>query len=110
MARREARFTWRALVSGPWNGQVLFNNLVASVLSWTDTSIEVYVPSGATTGPVTVVKSGISSPGVTFTVEGPPTVSGIEPTIGNVNSTFTVTGTGFGATRAASRSMASLPE
>ena len=87
---------------GAWNGQVSFNGLNGYIVTWADTSIQVVVPSGATTGPVTIVKSNVTSNGVEFAVEGPPTISGIEPAVGNVNSAFTITGTGFGATQESS--------
>ena len=83
-------------------GQVYFNGINAYVVAWSNTSIQVAVPSGATTGPVTIAESGVTSPGVTFSVEGPPTISSIEPTVGNVNSTVTINGTAFGATQESS--------
>ncbi|MBZ5689021.1 MAG: IPT/TIG domain-containing protein [Acidobacteriia bacterium] len=87
---------------GAWNGQVNFNGVNAYILSWTDTTIKVWVPAGATTGPVTIVESGVTSAGVQFTVEGPPTITGISPTVGGVGSPVTITGTGFGATQGSS--------
>jgi hypothetical protein len=47
---------------------VTFNGTVATPTNWSDTSIVVPVPAGATTGPVVVTVGGISSVGVTFTV------------------------------------------
>jgi hypothetical protein len=47
---------------------VTFNDTAATPTSWSDTSIAVPVPSGATTGPVVVTVGGIPSSGVTFTV------------------------------------------
>ena len=41
----------------------------ADYVSWSDSQIKVKVPSGATTGPVTVTTSGGTSNGGTFTVE-----------------------------------------
>ena len=82
---------------GAWNGQVYFNGLSAYILSWTNTSIQVWVPSGATTGPVTIAESGVTSNGAQFTVEAPPAISAIAPTVGGVNTPITITGTGFGA-------------
>ena len=47
---------------------VTFNGTLATPTSWSATSIEVPVPSGATTGPVVVTVDGQNSNGVTFTV------------------------------------------
>src|SRR5262249_34180808 len=54
---------------GNW-GQVSFNNTTGNPGPWTDTSITVNVPSGATSGPLTVSLSGVVSNSVQFTVEG----------------------------------------
>jgi YD repeat-containing protein len=55
---------------------VRFNGTAASVSAWTDSSITAAVPDGATTGPLTVSVSGVSSNGVTFTVVTTGTLSG----------------------------------
>ena len=47
---------------------VAFNGANASPTGWSDTSIAVPVPSGATTGNVVVTANGIGSNGVNFTV------------------------------------------
>jgi YD repeat-containing protein len=57
------------------NGTVSFNGVAAVVNRWSNTSIGVVVPSGASTGPVVVIVAGVASNGVTFTV-GTGTVSG----------------------------------
>src|SRR5438045_1755551 len=51
---------------------VTFNGVAASPTSWSDTSIIVPVPSGATTGNVVVTVVGQASNGVPFTVTTPP--------------------------------------
>jgi RHS repeat-associated protein len=84
------------------NDRVYFNGLVAYVVSWSTTSIQVYVPTGATTGPVTITESGVTSNGVQFTVEGLPVVSGISPGTGAIGSSVTITGTGFGSIQSSS--------
>src|SRR5256886_17104493 len=61
---------------------VQFNSLSAGITSWTDTSITVFVPAGATSGFVTVTQNGITSPGASFKVLGPISVTGISPTVG----------------------------
>ena len=48
--------------------KVTFNGTVATVTSWTATSIVVQVPTGATTGNVVVTVGGVPSNGVRFTV------------------------------------------
>lgn len=53
---------------GNTSGSVLFNGVAGTVLSWSDTAIEVIVPSGATSGPVTVIANGAQSNSVGFTV------------------------------------------
>jgi hypothetical protein len=49
---------------------VNFNGTTASVTSWSDTSINVSVPSGATSGNVVVTASGVTSNPAWFTVPG----------------------------------------
>jgi len=81
------------------SSQVQFNGVAAGVVSWSDTSITVYAPNNATSGPVTVIEDGVTSNGVQFTVTGPLSVTAISPTSGPVGTSVTVTGTGFGATQ-----------
>jgi len=52
----------------PTDGTVTFGNVVALPTSWTDTTIVVPVPSGATTGQVVVHRPGLDSNGKKFTV------------------------------------------
>lgn len=47
---------------------VTFSGIAASVSAWTDTSINVVVPSGARSGSVIVTVNGLQSNGVTFKV------------------------------------------
>jgi YD repeat-containing protein len=55
---------------------VTFNGVTASVTGWSNTSIGVTVPAGATTGPVVVTVNGHASNGLTFTITtGQPTSS-----------------------------------
>ena len=75
---------------------VQFNNLTASVISWSSTSIKVTVPNNATSGPVTVTVGGILSNGVQFTLIEGLTITGISPTSGPIGTSITITGTGFG--------------
>ena len=80
--------------------QIRFNGILATTLSATATSLTTQVPSGATTGPVTVTVGGLASNGVTFTVANagpPPTLTSLFPNVGSVQGgqRTTLTGTGF---------------
>jgi YD repeat-containing protein len=55
---------------------VTFNGLTATPSNWSDTSIVVPVPTGATTGPVVVTARGSASNGSTFTVLTTGTIAG----------------------------------
>jgi len=88
------------------NSTVKFNGLLASVTLWSDTSITATVPSGATTGPVTVTEYGVTSSGVQFTVLEGLSVTGVSPSSGPVGTTVTISGAGFGPTQ--SNSIASF--
>jgi len=83
--------------SPPSSNQVKFNGTTATVVSATATSIVATVPSGATTGSVTVMNAnGTATSPNAFTVLVPPIVSGLEPP-GSVpqGATSRVTITGF---------------
>jgi large repetitive protein len=80
--------------------QIRFNGIAATTLSATSTSLTAQVPSGATTGPVTVTVGGLASTGVTFTVTSagpPPTLTSLFPNAGSVQGgqQTTLTGSGF---------------
>jgi RHS repeat-associated protein len=81
------------------SGQVNFGSLVASVTSWSATSIAVTVPSGATSGPVTVAASGVMSNSAQFTLTQAASVTSISPTTGLIGSSVTINGANFGATQ-----------
>ena len=80
---------------------VRFNGVTASPASWSNTSIQVPVPSGAATGLVVVTVNSRASNGVTFTVP-PPSITTISPAGGGAGTYVTLTGTGFGATQVSS--------
>jgi hypothetical protein len=83
---------------------VFFNGVPATTYSaWSATSVTTAVPTGATTGPVTILVLGVSSNGITFTVTTTgPVLTSLNPTSGAIGSTLVLTGTGFGATQGTS--------
>jgi hypothetical protein len=81
---------------------IKFNGTTATPTSWSNTSIVVPAPSGATTGSVVVTVSALASNGVTFTVTVPPSITSLSPTSGTVGTAVTITGTNFGATQGTS--------
>ncbi len=80
---------------------VTFNGTAATPTSWSDTSIDVPVPAGATNGSVVVTVSGIASNGVVFTFT--PSISGLSTNSAPAGTPVTVTGTNFGATQGTSK-------
>jgi hypothetical protein len=77
-----------------------FNGVAATTFtSWSTTQIKCKVPTGATTGPVTVTTGGGTSNGVTFTVIPAPSITLLIPYSGRVGKKVTITGTNFGGTR-----------
>ncbi|QRO02119.1 IPT/TIG domain-containing protein [Archangium violaceum] len=80
---------------------VSFNGTdVSSVYVESDTSLYVYVPTGATTGRLRVYNSqGVGSSSSDFTVLPAPRITGFSPTSGPVGTVVTLNGSGFtGAT------------
>ena len=64
----------------PANNQVKFNSTTAAVVSASATSIIATVPTGATTGSVTVTNAnGTATSPQAFTVLVPPIISGVDP-------------------------------
>jgi hypothetical protein len=83
------------------NGGVKFGTLAATITSWSPSSIVATVPTGAATGSVVVTAAGgVASNGVTFTVTSAPSITSLTPAAGGgFGSSFTITGTNFGATQ-----------
>jgi hypothetical protein len=81
---------------------VTFNGVVASVTSWSDTSITAVVPSGSAAGvnSVVVTMGGNASNSVNFTVT--PQVGSLNPASGPGGTIVTIYGTSFGTTQGAS--------
>ena len=82
---------------------VSFNGTTATPTSWSNTSIVAPVPSGATSGNVTVTVGGQLSNGLAFTVTIPvPSITSLSPASGPVGTSVTISGANFGATQGAS--------
>lgn len=83
----------------PIQGQVAFNGVLGSILSWNDTQIVAVVPPAAASGqavPVTVcANSAWSNANVSFSMSSP-VVTGTTPNSGAVGTQVTINGTGFG--------------
>jgi YD repeat-containing protein len=77
------------------NGTVSFNGVLATVGSWSATSIQTSVPSTASTGNVVVFASGVNSNGKTFTVT--PTITTLWGNSGIVGASIVIQGSGFGS-------------
>ena len=75
------------------------NGAMVSVSSWSDTSVSFIVPSNAGSGAVTVTVGGVISNSVQFSLIEATSITGISPSSGAVNSSVTITGTGFGPTQ-----------
>lgn len=77
-------------------GSVEFNGSPGTeITSWTDTKIEVKVPSNATSGDVIVKVKGEVSNKIAFQVTNPQ-ITSITPSSGKVGDQITITGTNFG--------------
>jgi YD repeat-containing protein len=64
--------------------------------SWSDTSIVFSVPTGATSGNVSLFVGGKSSNYVPFKVGSPSTITGISPSSARIGEPVTLTGSSFG--------------
>ena len=78
-----------------------YSGVAATPTAWSDTEITVPVPSGASTGNVTVTVSSYSSNGVSFAICAI-CINGISPTRGPVGTSVTISGSGFGSTQGSS--------
>jgi RHS repeat-associated protein len=88
------------------DSQVYFNGISASIYSWSATSVSVGVPPNATSGPITMVRGGVTSNSAQFTLLEALSVGSISPASGRVGATVTINGAGFGPTQ--SNSIASF--
>ena len=78
---------------------VTFNGTGATPTNWSDSSITVTVPVGATSGNVVVTVGGIASNGVSFTVGTDPIVTSLSPALGQVETSVVIGGVNFGASQ-----------
>jgi RHS repeat-associated protein len=86
--------------------QIFFNGVASQIVPngngipiISPTGFSAYVPTSATSGPVTIVIGGSTSNALNFTVEQAPTVTDISPNNGQAGTwPITITGSGFGAT------------
>ncbi|WP_164928465.1 IPT/TIG domain-containing protein [Gloeobacter violaceus] len=75
-----------------------FNGTAASILSVSSsgTQMNLSVPSGASSGPISVsTEAGTATSPSSFTVNAPPSVSSLSPTAGAVGASVTVNGSNF---------------
>jgi YD repeat-containing protein len=83
----------------PSQNTVKFNGITATVTSSTATSIVTKVPTGATTGPISVTTpTGSATSATNFVVaanSGAPTVTSFSPAIATPGMSTTITGTSF---------------
>lgn len=78
---------------------VSFNNVQATIVSWSDTQIAATVPATAITGALWVDLPGIrSNTNLVFSV-APPIITGITPSTGVGGTSVTINGSGFRPTR-----------
>ena len=85
----------------PASNTVTFNGTGATVSSASTTQLVVTVPSGATTGVISVTApAGSDSSSSSFSVAAPPTptITSFSPTVGVAGASVTVTGTNFQTT------------
>jgi Bacterial Ig-like domain (group 3)/IPT/TIG domain/Galactose oxidase, central domain/Kelch motif len=83
--------------SSQGNSTVEFNGTLSQPMSWSPTSIQVPVPPGASSGPITASVSGSTSSSGTFTVPPGPTIGTVTPSSGTVGTPVTIGGANFGA-------------
>src|SRR4029078_5853106 len=78
---------------------VSFTGASGAIESATSTQLVVVVPTGATTGPITVeATAGTATSASAFGIlatDGVPTITGFNPAVGAAGSAFTIAGTNF---------------
>ncbi|HEY6251648.1 MAG TPA: IPT/TIG domain-containing protein, partial [Candidatus Angelobacter sp.] len=81
---------------GPYAGSVTFNGAATTVYSWSNTSIQAYVPGELSTGNIVVNDGGLQSNGVLFTAA--PIITSLSPPSGEAGTSVTIAGTNFTST------------
>jgi hypothetical protein len=84
------------------SSSVFFNGTQATPTGWSNTQIVVPVPSGATTGLISLRIDGTVYWGPVFTVNPTPNILIISPPSGGVGAIVTINGTNFGSTQGSS--------
>ena len=92
-------FTGTSFGASRGTSSISFNGLAAIPSVWTDTSITVPVPAGASTGPVLVTVNGAISNPTNFTVFVPPSITSLSVNSGFPGARITITGSNFAATQ-----------
>jgi len=82
---------------------VSFNGTVGYPTSWSDSTIVVPVPTGATTGPVIVNAAGFQSNAWTFEINPSPSITLINPDSGITAAVVSIQGDAFGASQSDSK-------
>jgi hypothetical protein len=90
------------LLDAQGHGTVTFSGMTLPILNPSNTSLQVVVPSGATTGTFDVHINGVGIYTSTFTVIGSPQIAGVSANYGADYAMITLTGANFGATQGAS--------
>lgn len=79
---------------------VKFNGVSATVNTASAGQLGVTVPTGVTSGAITVEVNGLTGTGPVFSVIPPPTITSFTPSSGKVGDNVTITGTNFSSTAA----------
>ncbi|MGB9148401.1 MAG: chitobiase/beta-hexosaminidase C-terminal domain-containing protein [Acidobacteriaceae bacterium] len=79
---------------------VTFNGTVATVSSWSNTSIVAVAPASGITGSVAVQVNGVSAPGPVFSYQ--PLISALTPSSGPVGTAVIISGSNFGTSQGTS--------
>jgi YD repeat-containing protein len=85
----------------PASNTVKFNGTTATVLTASTTVLTATVPTGATTGPISVTvgaTTATSAASFTVGIGGAPTLASLNPAVGNYGATVTLTGTNYDTT------------
>lgn len=90
-----------AFSTTPSQNTVAFNGVNATITSATSTQLVAIVPTGATTGTISVTTTaGSATSSTAFVVGNPgaPTISGFSPSVAAIGTSVTITGTNFETT------------